>query len=248
MNDRHGSAELTITLHNMNDRQRQLLGLVIKEHIKTALPVGSGLLVGKSKLDVSSATVRNELSELEKEGFIYQPHTSAGRVPTEKGYRYYIENFMDKRELKTTETMPFNEVLKNSLVQDMALKSLAKQMVEFSKETVIVAFDKNNVYYTGIANLFGKPEFADPNMVSNLSEVIDHLDEVVNKVFDQINDVQILIGSENPFGTDCAAILGKYQMKDKRDGLFIILGPMRMEYDRNLALVEYVRKSLIKST
>lgn len=232
----------------MNERQKQLLGLVIKEHIKTALPVGSGLLVEKSKLDVSSATVRNELAELEQEGYIYQPHTSAGRVPTEKGYRFYIENFMDKKQLKTTEITPFKEVLKLGLDSDAALKSLAKQMVEFSNETVIVAFDKNNVYYTGISNLFSKPEFADQNIICNLSSVIDHLDDVVNKIFDKIKDVEILIGNDNPFGSGCSAILGKYRLKDQQDGLFIILGPMRMEYDRNLALVEYVRNSLINKS
>jgi len=230
----------------MNDRQKKLLNLIINEHIQTAEPVGSNFLVSKTGLEVSSATIRNEMGELEKEGYIYQPHTSAGRVPTEKGYQFFVDNFVEKREIKTTWRKPFDEVLKQHLEKDQLLKSLAKTAVEMAGETVIVAFDKDHIYYTGLANLFKKPEFNSQDLVCNLSEVIDHLDESVAKIFDRINKVQVLIGSKNPFGNDCSSIFGRYFLKDKSTGLFIILGPKRMDYNRNLALVEYISGSLAK--
>lgn len=228
----------------MNERQKKLLNLIISKHIQTAEPVGSGFLVEKGGLDVSSATVRNEMADLEKLGFIYQPHTSAGRVPTEKGYQFYVDNFLEKKEIKASWRNTFSQVLKAKLDKDQLLKNLAKNVVELAEETVIVAFDKEHIYYTGLANLFKKPEFAEQNLICNMSEVIDHLDDVVSKVFEKINKVEVLIGSKNPFGDDCSSVLGKYQLKDKTSGLFIILGPKRMDYNKNLALVEYIKDSL----
>jgi len=230
----------------MNERQKRLLNLIISEHIQTAEPVGSGFLVVKTGLELSSATVRNEMSDLENEGYIYQPHTSAGRVPTEKGYQFYVDNFVEKREIKTTWRQSFDQVLRQKLESDQLLKNLAKNVVSVADETVIVAFDKNNIYYTGLANLFKKPEFVQPNLVYSLSQVIDHLDDAVAKIFAKVNKVQILIGSKNPFGEDCASVLGRYFLKDKRTGLFIILGPKRMDYNKNLAIVNYISNSLTK--
>lgn len=230
----------------MNDRQKKLLSLIISEHIQTAEPVGSTFLVERLGLDLSSATVRNEMADLEKQGFIYQPHTSAGRVPTEKGYQFYVDNFVEKREIKATWRKSFEVVLKMHLTEDQLLKNLAKTAVELADQTVIVAFDEDHIYYTGLSNLFKKPEFSEPSSVYNISEVIDHLDTVVAKMFKQINRVQILIGSKNPFGEDCSSILGRYFLKNKKSGLFIILGPKRMDYNKNLALVEYISNSLTK--
>lgn len=228
----------------MKERLAKLLDLIIREHIKTAHPVGSKFLVESGGLSVSSATVRNEMSELEKEGFIYQPHHSAGRVPTPKGYSFYIDNFVKKKELSASEQKSFQQVLKEQMEQDMLIKNLAKQVVDFSNETVIVAFNKNNIYYTGISNLFSKPEFNQLESIQSISQVIDHIDEKVQMIFDQVKSVDILLGEDNPFGKNCAAVLGKYTMKNDEEGLFMMLGPARMDYEKNIALVEYIRDSI----
>lgn len=86
----------------MTERRQLLLALVIKEYIKKAQPVGSEALA-KLDLGISSATIRNELAALEEERFLTHPHTSAGRVPTEKGYRYFVETLMDNMELTAEE-------------------------------------------------------------------------------------------------------------------------------------------------
>lgn len=228
----------------MKDRQKNLLNLIIDQHIKTAAPVGSKLL--SSGENVSPATIRNEMAELEKMGYIRQPHTSAGRVPTEKGYKFYIDNFVEKKDISANWRKTFTQVLKNKIDNDQVLKNIAKTAVELADQTVIVAFDKNNIYYTGLTNLFKKPEFAEQNLICSLSDVIDHLDERISKIFDQVKNVQILIGKENPFGSDCSSVIGRYQLKNKKTGLFIILGPQRMDYAQNLALVEYIKDSLNK--
>ena len=226
----------------MNERQKEILAFLINEYIKSAQPVGSHLLTEKSGLDLSSATFRNELAVLEEEGFLEQPHTSSGRVPTEKAYNYYVETFLTKKEFDTSDTQSFKLALKKEFDGDSVLKSVAKELVAKSQQAVIVAFDKQNVYYTGLSQLFAQPEFASQDDIVSLSSVVDRLDDVIDKVFDDIDDIQILIGSSNPFGNACSAIVGKYTFKNGKEGMFAILGPMRMDYKKNFKLMGEVKQ------
>jgi len=229
----------------MNDRKEALLSQIIKEYIKSANPVGSKLLEEKSKLGVSSATIRNEMSDLEKEGYVTHAHTSAGRLPTEKGYRYYLDNLIKTSELNKKE----QESLKNYLnvlkgqELELMIKELAKQLAEFSKNTVVVGFSENNVYYTGIVNLFSQPEFNDPACVYDMSLVVDHLDKVMAEIFSTINNIEVKIGSKNPFGEQCSVVLTPWKIKSQK-GILGILGPMRMDYERNLGLVKFINQNI----
>ncbi len=83
----------------LTERRAKLLSLIIGEYVDTAMPVGSDAIVRKHELPFSSATIRNEMARLEEEGYISHPHTSAGRVPSDQGYRYYVEALMQERDL-----------------------------------------------------------------------------------------------------------------------------------------------------
>src|SRR3989442_238799 len=83
----------------LTERRQKLLQFIIDEYVSTAQPVGSNALVEKYRLPISSATIRNEMAQLEEEGYIAQPHTSAGRVPTDRGYRHYVEALMREDRL-----------------------------------------------------------------------------------------------------------------------------------------------------
>src|SRR3989344_6440618 len=87
----------------MDLRQQKILAAIVKDYSETANPVGSKELADKYNFKESSATIRNEMAELEKAGFIYQPHKSAGRVPTDKGYRYFVNELMRRFELSEKE-------------------------------------------------------------------------------------------------------------------------------------------------
>src|SRR3954464_13751953 len=87
----------------ITDRQRQILAIIVEQYVSTARPVASEHIIGHYDMNVSSATVRNEMVELEKAGLISQPHTSAGRAPTDRGYRFFVENLM------TPTTLPLSE-------------------------------------------------------------------------------------------------------------------------------------------
>ena len=95
----------------MDERKKQVLHAIIQDYITSAEPVGSRAVAKKYNLGVSPATIRNEMSDLEEQGYIEQPHTSAGRVPSDKGYRYYVDNLMPKQMLTPTEMQAVRQAL-----------------------------------------------------------------------------------------------------------------------------------------
>lgn len=223
----------------MNTRQEELFIKIIKEHIKTAKAVGSELLANKYNMGVSSATIRNDMAELEGLGFIGQPHTSAGRVPTEKGYRYYIDNYLKKDiEISSQGKKELDKILEE-LPNDVSIKdkALAKAIAKIADTAVIVAWSKDDVYYTGIANLLSQPEFEDFNLIHNISAVVDRCEGILEDIFDKVEGTEIKIGKENYFSPQCASIITK-----SKNRLISILGPMRMDYEKNLSLINYVNK------
>ena len=226
----------------ISERKQFLLETLIKEYVKTAQPVSSGVLVKKYKLDISPATVRNEMTELEEDGYIYQPHTSAGRVPTEIAYELSLAVFKSnkkKRILKDVDEKKLDDIFKKDGV---ALRQTAKAISELASGAVFWAFNKNDLYYTGLSNLFSQPEFKQVDAVCDVSGIIDRMEEIIDDIFEELSEgTQILIGSKNPFGNFLSAILVKYKHEGAH-GLFGILGPMRMDYNHNLALAEFIKK------
>jgi len=227
----------------MDKRKELILKTIIKEHIKTAQPVGSEGLVDKYNLDISSATVRSEMVELEQAGYIAQPHTSAGRVPTEKAYNFYLENLSEKK-LSEAEVKIFEKLL--SKKDEISFKQAAKALAKFSDNAVFWAFHKHNLYYTGISNLLHQPEFSETSLIYDISEVIDRVDEIIDKIFNDLKfGEQVLLGSENPFSEHCSAVIAKYRLNE-HVGLVGILGPTRMNYEKNLALIKFVNNILME--
>lgn len=225
----------------MDERTKLILNTIIKEHITTGAPVGSNILVDKYKLNISSATVRNEMARLEKEGYIVQPHISAGRIPTEKAYNVYLKNLEEKKLNSIEQTLIIDSL---KIKNEKNFKKVAKILAKISNNAVFWAFHKHNLYYTGISNLFSQPEFANSNLIYNISEIIDRIDEIVDDIFDNINeDIQVLIGGKNPFGNFCSTIITKYK-KNGNIGMFGILAPMRMDYKKNIAAVKFIKEKL----
>jgi len=226
----------------ITERKQFLLDTIVKEYIKTAQPVSSGILVEKYKLDISPATVRNEMMELEDEGYIYQPHTSAGRVPTESAYQLFLDNLQKNKKTKVLKEAE-EKLLDNLFKKDeAAFKQTAKAIAELAGGAVFWAFHKNDLYYTGLSNLFSQPEFKQVNAVCDVSNIIDRLEEIIDDIFEELDEgEQVLIGQKNPFGDFLSTVLVKYR-NNQADGLFGILGPIRMDYGRNLALAQFIKK------
>jgi heat-inducible transcriptional repressor len=228
---------------SITDRKKLILSTIIREYYKTAQPVSSGGLVEKYGLGISPATVRNEMMELEDDGYIFQPHTSAGRQPTEKAYEIYVNEFLagDKKKLSLGEKRQLDGIFKNN---ELAFRGMAKAMAELSGNAIFWAFHKNDLYHTGLSNLFSQVEFKQADLVCNTSAVIDRLEEIIDGIYNDVKlGSQILIGSGNPFGDFLSVAILKYK-RDNKTGMVGILGPLRMDYEKNLALLKYLEEKL----
>lgn len=225
----------------LDERKSALLSAIIREHIKSGEAVASKILVDKYGFNLSPATIRNEMMALEKQGLIHQPHTSAGRIPTEQGWQFYLNNLVKEKALSTKEKNDLDAVIKTTEEAELKVKNLAKKLAEVSSEAVIVGFNPDYIYYTGLSQLFRQPEFTEYHLICHISEVIDHLEDVITQLFKEIgeNDFKIMVGEENPFGRECGAIVSKYKNKKGEAGIFTLLGPARMAYENNLALLKY---------
>ncbi len=209
----------------MTSRQQQLLKYIIQNYIKTAQPIASNLLAGKFKNNISSATIRNEMVELEGAGYIFQPHTSAGRIPTEKAYQFFVDNFLDKNK-----HFQIKEYKSKGRIK---IKEVAKEIARISGLAVLIAFDKNDTYYTGLSNLFSQPEFERQAEIVTVSELIDKFDDVLKLIYkNSYKTPEIHIGKKGYFGENCSFVVVK-----KNNYLIGILGPLRMDYDKNLSLL-----------
>jgi heat-inducible transcriptional repressor len=132
-------AEITEQLPQLGERQRDLLRAVIREYIASAQPVASAALVRQYRLDLSSATVRNELAALEELGLLTHPHTSAGRVPTDLGYRYFIESLMPRPSLHPDEQLTVSHQFQQALSNTSEwLRLAASTLARLTTEAAIV--------------------------------------------------------------------------------------------------------------
>ncbi|MFA6485749.1 MAG: winged-helix domain-containing protein [Candidatus Magasanikbacteria bacterium] len=228
----------------MQTRQLQLLNLVIDSYIKTAEPIGSRFLLAKGKLDVGEATVRNDLRALEDDGYLTHPHTSAGRIPTEKGYLAYLADLdMSKAKLSKKDNDVFGMCLKDKGItnKEQSDKELVKALAELSDETVILAFSPDKVYYTGLSNLFSKPEFQELQLVADVSQIFDHCEDCLKTFFDNVGaEPKYFVGAEHSFGNALSVLAFRFG----DDSLLALLGPMRMNYARNFGLVNKVKELL----
>lgn len=226
---------------SISERQEKILLALIKEYVKTAQPLSSSFLVEKYNLGISSATARNDMAELEEGGYIFQPHTSAGRIPTDKAYTYYVENYLLNKESDEKIAKALVD-LKFSSEDDF--KKTAKAIAEISKNAVFWAFHKNDLYYTGVSNLFIQPEFKASEVVCDISVIIDRMEEIIADIFDGLKmGEQVFIGPNNPFGNFLSSVVLKYNREGKT-GVIGLLGPMRMDYERNLDLIRFLKSKL----
>jgi len=236
----------------MTDRQKEILKGVVEEYIKTAQPVSSQLLERKYQFGVSSATIRAEMQRLTRKGYLFQPHTSAGRVPTDKGYRFYVDaflegeekDFLDEEFLKEFEEIEreANDILKFS---QLITKAIAKAT---SSLALSYLEDKNIFWKEGWREIFQEPEFRDADYCFRFIKMIDSLEREMSRLIRQnLWRLRVYIGRENPIrqAREFSMILGRCSLQKDREGdILIILGPKRMNFGRNISLMREIIKLL----
>lgn len=230
----------------MTDRQKQILSAIVEQYAEVASPVGSNLLA--KVFNVSSATIRAEMADLERVGFISQPHTSAGRVPTDKGYRYYVNNLLEAKETNTT-TERRGERALTARVQDGGLpertiRNAVDTLVELTHNLGLATIG-NQLYMSGLSNLFGQPEFMSRSQVQQVARLLDNLEPWLREAAPN-EPLSVYIGRENPIGRSagCSLIISKFHSSYSDQSYIGILGPTRQSYRDVMQLVRHAGETL----
>jgi transcriptional regulator of heat shock response len=231
----------------IDPRKQQVLSAIIQHFINTAEPVGSKTVLVNYKLSVSPATIRNDMAFLENEGFIMQPHTSAGRVPTTKGYRMYIDQLSNTQKAQKLAQQNLAKI-RGKLKQQKTQRKIYEAVTLLSHAIPNVSFasipDNSRTFYMGISNMLKQPEFLEhPLQASQVIEVLEegtHLLKTLDSL-DIDEEPRIFIGQENviPQIESCSLIVSRYHLDDFQ-GYLGLLGPTRMPYAYNIATLKEV--------
>ena len=235
----------------ITQRQKEILCQIIEEYAETASPVGSVTLA--KLFGVSPATIRAEMARLEAFGLIAQPHTSAGRVPTDAGYRFYVNNLdgannigRDEAERRSLERGAHAlEVRVSSQSRaDTAIRGAVDALVELTGNLGLATIG-GQLYLAGISRLFTQPEFGDTRRVQAVAKLLDNLEPWLREAAPG-EALNIFIGHENPIGknSEVSLIISKFRSPFSDRSYIGVPGPTRQNYSRVMSLVKYAGNML----
>lgn len=229
----------------MTDRQRQILTAIIEQYAEVASPVGSNLLA--KVFNVSSATIRAEMAELEHLGLITQPHTSAGRIPTDEGYRLYVNNLTEN----TDQSLPASRAeralaarVQGGGMPERTIRNAVDTLVELTHNLGIATIG-NQLYMSGLSNLFGQPEFVGGAQVRQVAALLDNLEPWLREAAPN-EPLSVYIGRENPIGRSAGAslIISRFRSPFSDRSYIGVLGPTRQQYRDVMNLVRHAGQEL----
>lgn len=228
----------------LSERQIKLLGSIINEYVETASPVGSEVITQKYDLQVSPATIRNEMATLTNEGYLAKPHTSAGRTPTDLGFRFYIKNIMHEKEIPVVSEVAIKQRLwpqRHDL--NNLLNQAAQALAEETKNLSLVLTDEGRLYTAGSSHVLRHPEFYDIDLTRSVLEMLDR-SEIFANMFARVPTEQsfgILLGEESgiPGFAECGVIFSRFSLPRGQGGYLGILGPTRLPYPKVVPMVKY---------
>lgn len=228
-------------------RQAQILAAIVKENCENGEPVASKDLVEKDYFDLSGATIRNEMQVLEKLGYIAQPHTSSGRVPTDMGFRYFVSELMERVKLSVKEQERLRkEIVKLQAVNTEIGRRLAKLLAE-SSEQASFALLPGETSTMGLANILDNPALP-PEDAKEIAKFFDNIDEHAEEMMrDYASDLpKAVIGKEVKLSekSDYSMVVSGISLPDGKKGVVGLLGPKSMKYQKNMGLLEYITKLL----
>ncbi len=232
-------------MEDLTQRQVDILKAIIKEYTESSEAVGSEILEKKYKLGVSPATIRNEMVELAKKGYLKKTHFSSGRVPSAKGFRFYIKHLMKQKDLSTTDEVSYKNSIWDERQELHRLLSQATKVLSHKTGLLaLAATNSGDVYYAGISNLLNQPEFLDLSLSRILFERLDQVNywERILDEFDRVQEeIMYLLGEEDfrdPMFDSCASVFGEFE-GSRMKGIIGVVGPKRMYYDVIIPQIRY---------
>jgi heat-inducible transcriptional repressor len=230
----------------LTNRQQKILQAIVEQYAEVASPVGSSLLA--KVFGVSSATIRAEMAHLEEKGYIMQPHTSAGRVPTDKGYRLYV-NIITDEPTKSINQLAGGERALAARVQgggapERTIRNAVDTLVELTSNLGLATIG-NQLYMSGLSNLFGQPEFMNAAQVQEVARLLDNLEPWLHEAAPN-EPLSVYIGQENPIGrvAGCSLIVSRFRSPYSDSSYIGVLGPTRQSYRDVMNLVRRAGETL----
>ncbi|MEK9175047.1 MAG: hypothetical protein AAB795_00470 [Patescibacteria group bacterium] len=225
-------------------RKEQILDFIVRHYVNTATPISSEVVCKKSKINISTATARNIMLELDQNGFLTQPHTSAGRIPTEKGYRYFIKNLSEMRipaKSARQEVAHATSRLDDDI--EIAFHELSHVLAHNLKLFSGVGILQNDrrIFSYGMADVFREPEFKEHALTVQFANFVEHLEDELDHMFENSDIPQINIGT---FGMVSAV----FRNKHIGDCMLFSIGPQRMDYEAARSLLKYTADDIISQT
>lgn len=242
----------------LSPRQQAILTRVIDMHVETAQPVGSRqvteLFTEIYNRSYSSATVRNEMGVLEEIGYLTHPHTSAGRIPTDRGYRYYVDNSLTQ-EQPSVDTLrsAAKELAEAAKELDDLAERVSSLLSKLSEQVGVVMVpgerkERLKCFIQGSSRLLDQPEFQDMTAVKPLLKLFEDREGLERYLKGQYapQPVSVTIGAENgsPVFRNCSVVAGQYRLENGRTGTLALIGPRRMRYSRMVPLVAQMSRMI----
>lgn len=231
-------------MHDLTQRQVQILKSLIEEYIDTAEPVGSETLEKKHNLSASPATIRNEMVRLSELGYLKKPHTSAGRIPTPPAMKFYVKELMKEKELSVAEEVALKEKVWDLREEEAAcLRAITKSLAEKTRTLAIATTNDGEIYAAGYANILDMPEFFDIDLTKSLLGAIDEF-EILHTLclsVQEESDTHVLLGEElgpqlqGPYGF----VFTRFSTPMQMAGEIGVLGPTRLNYTSIIPTVRY---------
>lgn len=222
-------------IHNLTQRQIEILRGLIEEYIKTAEPVGSETLEKKHNLSASPATIRNEMVHLTEMGYLKKPHSSAGRMPTPEGMKFYVDELMKEKDISVGEEVAMKEKVWDYREQENRfLREITRSLAHRTQTLAIATNGDGELFCSGYSHILDMPEFYDIDITKHLLEVVDQ-DEYLNRLMSQETpnaqeDVRILLGDEVGLQGPYSIVYTEYQTPLQRKGSVGVIGPVRLNY------------------
>jgi len=225
-------------------RQTQILKAIIDEYIESAVAVGSENLEKKYNLGVSSATVRNEMVTLTKMGYLRQAHTSAGRMPTPKAMKFYINQLMEEKQMSLTDEVKTKEDVWDSRRDlDKLMEEATQALAERTGALSVSVLDDGRNWHAGLANVFENPEFSDLGICANVFSFIDEagrMNDFFLTKFSWQSPVEVMFGEELGWpGVEPVGIAATHFSTMGHKGALGVIGPMRLRYQSLIPVLRY---------
>ena len=225
----------------LKERQKIILEAIIRDYIRTAKPIASRELLEDLDLEISPATVRSEMVRLHELGYLEQPHTSAGRIPTDRGYRFFVDNAVDDVGLDTSERNQIKNLFEHDTLEDFA-RECSKTISHITRTFTAIGINDDVLTDRGFTEMLDEPEFQDIRHIKQFGKLIDMLDDDMQTLTED-DEERIFIGAENPMkeARPYTMMITHWSHPKGFNGFLTIVGPKRMNYQKNISLIRYLR-------